>query len=96
VLALEEVVPWLRSLPEVCSAVLVDRIADAAALPETWPRHGDLSASHEDGIAILEKDLAEAARRWTRTVQAMIAGALTLLTGAVAAAGAVLAGVLPR
>ncbi|WP_210478831.1 nuclease-related domain-containing protein [Naasia sp. SYSU D00948] len=87
VLPLEDVVPWLRSLREVCSAVIVDRIADAAAVPETWGAEGPL----DDGFGALQAELAEADRRWARTVRAIVAGSPALLAAG-AAVGALVLG----
>lgn len=84
VLAVEELVPWLRSLPEVCSALLVDRLADGAELPSTWGDSGE-APRHRRRFDRIDADIARADRRWQRTVRVLVsAGAVVSAASAVA------------
>lgn len=79
VLAAEELVPWLRSLPEICSARTVDRIADAAELPATWSdaEPGDASR-HRQRFERLQAELAAADRRWEVSLRVLVAAGLAV------------------
>lgn len=81
VVASADLVPWLRSLPEICSALQVDRLADAAELPGTWSAgEVDDPARLRERFAELETEVAQADRRWRGTVRALVGagGAVTL------------------
>lgn len=90
VLAAADLVPWLRSLPEVCSALLVDRLADAAELPETWGTvaHPGEDLAHRRRRQSLEGEVAEAERRWRRTAKTVAGAGVVVTAGSLAALAA--------
>jgi hypothetical protein len=87
VLAAADLTAWLRSLPEVCSALIVDRLADAAELPATWGSLADPGEGrwHRLRLEGIEGKFAEADRRWRHTAK-VVAAVGFLGTAAVAAA----------
>jgi hypothetical protein len=97
VLAAAGLVPWLRSLPEICSALQVDRLADAAELPATWSA-GEVRDPSElrDRFDGLEVEAVQADRRWRVTVRALAgAGGVVSLASALMIA-ALLGNLLPN
>ncbi|BDZ47623.1 hypothetical protein [Naasia aerilata] len=91
VLAAADLLPWLRSLPEVCSALIVDRLADAAELPATWGTAADAGEGvrHRQRRESIEGAVADADRRWRRAAKT-VAGAGVVVTAASIAALAAL------
>src|SRR3954454_6568199 len=73
VLDAAQLVPWLRSLPEVCSALLVDRLADAAEIPTTWLAEGADTAPSAPRLERLEAELDQAELRRRRALPVLVA-----------------------
>jgi hypothetical protein len=96
VLADADLVPWLRSLPEVCSALIVDRLADASELPSTWgtPAHGREALEHRQRHESVTGDIAEAERRWRRTAKTIAGAGLVVTAGSLTAIAALVRGVV--
>lgn len=85
-LAMADVAGWLRSLPEVCSALQVDRLADTAELPEVWGMRASAVAGGAD-LTALRAELEAADARWQRTVRVLVtAGTAITVTAAIGAA----------
>jgi hypothetical protein len=90
-----DLVPWLRSLPEVCSALLVDRLADAAEIPTTWLPEGADTLGHGSRMARLEAELEQAELRRRRRLPVLVAVATLLSATISAAVGLALRALLP-
>jgi len=73
VLDAADLVPWLRSLPEVCSALLVDRLADAAEIPTTWLPEGADTAPSAPRLERLEAELHQAELRRRQALPVLVA-----------------------
>ncbi|HEY8589310.1 MAG TPA: hypothetical protein VIL55_07150 [Naasia sp.] len=77
VLPMGEVAGWLRSLPEVCSALQVDRLADTAELPEVWGMRASAVAGGAD-LAPVHTEVAAAELRWQRALRVLVAAATAI------------------
>ncbi|WP_210508816.1 nuclease-related domain-containing protein [Naasia sp. SYSU D00057] len=95
VLDAAELVPWLRSLPELCSALLVDRLADAAELPTTWLPEGAETLRHALRWERLEAELAQAEVRRRRGLPILLATAVVLSAATFTGLALLLPAVLP-
>jgi hypothetical protein len=90
-----ELVPWLRSLPEVCSALLVDRLADTAEVPTTWLPEGAETHEHTLLLASLEAELVEAEQRRRWALRVLVPAAAVLSAAASAALALIVSALLP-
>jgi hypothetical protein len=95
VLAAADVVPWLKSLPEVCSALIVDRLADAAELPATWGAAAGESGQQRLRFQRLQADLRLADLRWRRTVRVLVTASGIVVAGSATALALLVGALLP-
>lgn len=93
VLPMAEVTPWLRSLPEICSALQVDRLADTAEQPDIWGMRPAAVAGGAD-LAPVRAALDAAERRW-RSTRRLLVAAGTATSVSVVLTAAALAGLFP-
>lgn len=92
-----ELVGWLRRLPEICSALQVDRMADGAESPATWGAQegGGETLRHRSRFLRLQGEMDQADHRWMLTVRALVVAGLGVTVVSAAMVGALL-GTLAR
>jgi len=88
---------WLRRLPEICSALQVDRMADGAESPATWGARdgGGDTLRHRSRFARLQSEMDQADHRWLLTVRALVVAGLGVTVVSAAVVGSLL-GALAR